>query len=359
MRKCFLFVLPCLLFGACRKQPPIINDIGVVTAYQPHQVNAGLEIGEIYSTKNFAAFTDLAHYNHAWYAVFRVGTSHDGGRDGQIKILSSADGQNWKVMNLIALETFDLRDPKFVVDSMHNDLYLSFFGRKQINNDEVIRRNYLMKFDNSLKDWGGIQEIQYDNTITDPFIFWRLTYFKGNMYCVAYRAPVYGGYPDNLCLFVNDGSFTKYKSLGRLLLGGAPNETTLRFSDDNKMYMVVRTETVNSPIGSSAAPNYVRTEWLKDALSIRLASPNFLFYKDKLLITGRDITKGTFKFFSYDPKQKSIEKNITFPAGYETGYGGMSFNPDNPDELWISYYSITDEASTINLAKVDLMKFLN
>ena len=74
-------------------------------------------------------------------------------------------------------------------------------------------------------------------------------------------------------------------------------------------------------------------------------------------ICGKVIRK-QFKFFSYNLSTKKIEKIYPFPSGDETGYGGMSFNPANKDELLISYYVINGERSYIKLIRADLKTFL-
>lgn len=353
----------CLFtLSTCKKDVVLVNDTGAVFYCQTAPIAPGLEIGEIYHSKNFAAFTDLAYYNDLWYATFRVGTSHANGVNGQIKILTSKDGVIWNVEKIFAISGFDLRDSKFVIDSLNNTLYLNFWGRKQMRWGQIIRQNYLVKYNGSSKSWGPVDEIKYDHSFGD-FIFWRLTYFKGKMYSVAYHSPVLNNdnpYPDNnIYLFISNQTFTNYQIVGKIFLTGGPNETTVRFDEKDSMYLVVRTERTNSPIGISFPSDYKKVQWIKNPLSTVLASPNFLFYKDKMLITGRDSKEGTFKFFSYNIKSRVIEKKYTFPSGHETGYGGMSFNPSNENELWITYYSIVDTASSINLAKIDLLKFLN
>src|SRR6266545_1120396 len=95
----YFFVLSAYLlisFG-CKKEVTLQNDTGAVFQYVTAQFAPGVEIGEIYSTKNFAAFTDLAYYDSSWYAVFRMGTAHNWGPNGQIKVLTSTDGHTWKV----------------------------------------------------------------------------------------------------------------------------------------------------------------------------------------------------------------------------------------------------------------------
>ena len=346
-----LLVFVFFLLNGCKKET-IDSDLGVSFTYEPKEIRDGVRVGEIYKTGNFAAFTDLAYFNQSWFAVFRVGTEHVGGINGQIKILRSDDAMaTWKIEKIIEIDSLDLRDPKLAVDSLNKSLYINFFGS---NNNTV--ENFLISYND--RSWGTPYEITYDDQ-KDKFVFWRLTYRGGKMYCAAYRTPIFGGYSvDNIGLFEGEQNFRHYKTLGRVELGGSANEATVRFDDNNKMYFLIRAERTNVALGFASAPNYNKVKWLNTASLVRLASPNFLIYKGKLIITGRDVEEKTFKLFYYDPITSKVIRKFTFPSGYETGYGGMSFNPANKNELLITYYSITSSKSYIELARIDLEKFL-
>jgi hypothetical protein len=357
MKVCFPGLLACLfILSACKKESAIINDAGTIFNFASVKADSGINIGDIYESNNFAAFTDIAHFNGLWYTVFRVGTSHSGGEDGQIKILTSKDGLTWKVMGNIAVHSFDLRDPKLTIDSLNNNLYLSFFGRNVLKHG-VDRQNYITELDKTSNTWQPVKQIQYNKVNGNQFIFWRYTYHKGKMYCIAYCNPLGVDSVNNLYLFVSDNNFFSYKFLYRLNLAGTSSETTLRFTGNDSMYLIARTETINTPIGISI-PDYRNISWIKNPFFSVLASPDFLFYKNKMLITARDSRENTFKFFCYDINSNKVQKVYTFPSGYETGYGGMSFNPLNLDELWVSYYSVTNNSTSIKLAKINLLSFL-
>jgi hypothetical protein len=345
-----------IFIQSCKKETVLINDTGEVFSFTAVKIDSGIVIGDIYTSPNFAAFTDIANYKGLWYAAFRIGTQHAGGENGQIKVLTSIDGLEWKVMSNIAINKRDLRDPKLTIDSVDNKLYLSFYG---INAKHGIAdsKNYITSLDDIINTWQPVQQIQFNSSTGDNYIFWRYTYHKGKMYCIAYHVPLGLDSVNNLSLFVSDNDFLSYKLISHLNLTGTSSETTLRFTEKDSMYIVARTETINSPVGTSL-PDYKNTVWTNNPLSSILASPNFLFYKNKLLITARDSKEKTFKFFCYDPVLRTVQKVYTFPSGSETGYGGMSFNPHNSNELWITYYSIAGNTSSIKLAKIDLLKFL-
>jgi hypothetical protein len=343
-------------FCGCTKEV-ILNDLGNSFTYNPLRITSGITIGDVYNSKNFAAFTDITYYNNVWYIVFRVGTKHIGGLNGEIKVLKSNDAITWTVQDIIVNDTLDLRDPKFVIDSANNSLYLKYTGIKYETSSKKIF-GFMALYSTTNQGWTKSQQITYDNT-GEQFLFWRLTYSKGKMYSAAYRSPILGGYTtDNICLFNNKTNFETYASIGKLNLGKSPNEATIRFDESDNMYFLIRREAADVALGISTSADYTKVKWLEDPLSIRLSSPNFLFYNNKLLICGRDQDDSQFKFFSYNPITNKVEKKFTFPSGDETGYGGMSFNPDNKDELLISYYVINGERSYIKLIRINLNTFL-
>ena len=79
------------------------------------------------------AFPDLIKYNDYYYACFREAKSHVGYQDfGKIRILRGqffpeSDEWQWENIALLAKEPYDLRDPKFFIDSQ-NQLRLIFDG---------------------------------------------------------------------------------------------------------------------------------------------------------------------------------------------------------------------------------------
>ena len=347
-----------VFFYGCTKEI-IVNDLGSSIEYQAKEIAPGIEIGDVYSTKNFAAFTDIAYYDNAWYITFRVGTKHGGGLNGEIKVLKSNDAITWAVQHIIENDSLDLRDPKFLVDSTNNTLYLTYTGIKPQESSSPKIHGFIVSYNLNVNNWNNPQFITYGNMGVEQFWFWRLIYLKGKIYCPAYHVPILGGYTtDNICLFNNNNDFKTFTPVGRLQLGKSPNEATIRFDANNNMYFLIRREAANAALGFSTAVDYTKVTWIEDPLSTRLSSPNFLFYNNKLLICGRDQNDSRFKFFSYNLSTKKIEKIYPFPSGDETGYGGMSFNPANKDELLISYYVINGERSYIKLIRADLKTFL-
>ena len=53
------------------------------------------EVRKIWDAGKHNAFTDLIRFKDRWYCTFREADGHVGG-DGQLRVLSSADGARWE-----------------------------------------------------------------------------------------------------------------------------------------------------------------------------------------------------------------------------------------------------------------------
>ncbi|MBC9933804.1 hypothetical protein [Chitinophaga qingshengii] len=326
--------------------------------YTESQMMPGVVLGSVYFTSKFNAFTDLAYFQGRWMVVFREGTKHLGGMPGRIKLLTSSDGKNWMVEQTFALDSIDLRDPKIMIDSINNSVYITFFGANLKYQPAARVSNYYVEYMHNGRN-DSISEIVEEWPNKDNYYLWRWTFESSENYCVGYRISRYDDTTTNLILLAGNHRFGDRKIINRLNLRGQPTESTIRFEDDKRMVMIVRSDEGAFYIGNAVKP-YTKFAWLPNKDFTRLASPNFLIYKSYLLITGRDLKDNKFRFFAYNQVSGKIEKEITFKGGYEVGYGGMSFNPANKSEMWVSYYSIENggSGSNIYLAKINLPEVL-
>jgi hypothetical protein len=356
----FCALVLAVLLTSCKKgvyTRDVIN-IGEGTEYKPVQMEDGVTIGSIYYSGSFNAFTDLAYYQGRWMVVFRDGSQHVGGRYGTIKVLTSTDAKWWKLDKEIVVDSTDLRDPKLVVDTTSGIIHITYFGIDLTTRGRNTIKNYYSDYEPAKPtlDVNEMSEIWPHNY---NYYMWRWTIDHSDAYCFAYRISRYEDTTTNLILLSSQKKFSNRKVVRNLNLLGQPTETTIRFNNERRMYVTVRSDAANLHLGYADLP-YERFTWLANDSLPRLASPNFLFYKSYILMTGRDLSDMKFKFYAYNLTTQKIEKVITFIGGYEVGYGGMSFNPANSAELLLSYYSIEHGGlgSNIYLARVDLNTIL-
>ena len=68
-----------------------------------------VETKKIWDRAPHNAFTDLVRWNDRFYCAFREGQGH-AGDIGKLRIITSADGDQWGSAGLLALKDYDLRD---------------------------------------------------------------------------------------------------------------------------------------------------------------------------------------------------------------------------------------------------------
>ena len=73
------------------------------------------EVKKIWATAPHSAFTSLVRFNNAFYVTFREADKHVGGIDGKIRVIRSADGNQWESVALLEKSTIDLRDPQISI----------------------------------------------------------------------------------------------------------------------------------------------------------------------------------------------------------------------------------------------------
>src|ERR1044071_3170971 len=88
----------------------LLGCISTASAATPEVVS----VKKIWDKGKHNAFTDLVRFKDKWFCVFRESEAHVGG-NGVIRVLTSADGEEWTLAATVAEEGIDLRDPKVSV----------------------------------------------------------------------------------------------------------------------------------------------------------------------------------------------------------------------------------------------------
>lgn len=306
----------------------------------------------IYGTDEYSAFTDLIHFQGAFYCSFRVGTGHVGGEDGKVRILRSSDGQNWKSIALLEKEGVDLRDPKLSVTP--DGRIMVIIGGSIYDGKTLLDRIPHVSFSNKRgKKFGEPIAVDVmDNTDEMNSWIWRVIWNDGVGYGMDYQTHQ----EDHWDLYLtktNDGK--SFEKVSKLEVDGLPNEATIRFTKDNEMYVLIRREGKDRMglIGKSHAPY---TDWNYTKLNFQLGGPNFLFLNDSKLVIGTRNYVGDRKTYLYvTDLNGEVEKTIELPSGGDTSYPGLLIHDDF---LWVSYYSSHEGNSHIYLSKIPMKDLL-
>lgn len=321
----------------------------IVTAVACVSAKAGppnatiVEVRKIWDAAPHNAFTDLAHWNGQFVCAFREGRRHVS-TDGQIRVLTSTDGGEWKSAALLALEGYDLRDAGLAVAP---DGRLMLIGGAAPRNEENERAatGSFVAFSRDGVEWTK------PAVVVDPGRWlWRVTWHKGTAYGVAYAAN--GGARHTSLLASDDG--TKFRTLvPKLLDAGYPTEATLRVDSNDIMYCLQRRD--GQPPHDSAYLGISRppySDWQWHDLQVYFGGPNLLQLPSGQWIgAGRIHGPGgaTTQLAWLDPEQKSLQPILKLPSGGDTSYPGLVWHDGL---LWVSYYSSHEDKTNIYLATV-------
>lgn len=291
----------------------------------------------IWNEAPYSAFTDLILFQNQLFCCFRESNSHQEGENGTIRILSSPDAVTWTSVASLALNGYDLRDPKLSI-TPNGQLLLNMGATVWQGSQETI--NSAVSFSSDGQQWNPIQVLPYPGEW-----MWRVTWNQGKAYTGAYSS---NGTTTALKLMVSDDGI-HYSVLTTFNIPESPTEATFRFLPDQTMVALVRRNGGPGLIGSSTPP-YTNWKWF-DTQSI-LGGPNFLILADGSMWATSRATSGSnettilasMSLNSYDPI-------LTLPSGGDCSYPGMVYLNGI---LYISYYSSQTGQTCIYLAVVQL-----
>lgn len=299
-----------------------------------------IEVKKIWNAAPHNAFTDLIWFNNQFFCVFREGQSHVS-PDGALRVITSADGENWKSAALITSPDSDLRDAKITV-TPSGKLMLS--GAGAFHDKSVHTHQSLVWFSDDGFNWSKKLEIG------DPdFWLWRTTWNKKNAYNFGYGC----GEKKSLRLYKSaDGK--NFETLVKdLNIEGYPNETAVVFKGDTAICLLRRDGEKNSGLLGTSLPPYKNWKWTD--LEVKIGGPAMILLPDGKLLAavrlyGVDKQRSTrTSLCSINLNSSKISEVLSLPSGGDTSYAGMAFQGGF---LWVSYYSSHEGKTAIYLAKI-------
>jgi len=324
------FMLCCLIASL---------QIGFVVAEEQSGAPEIIEAVKIWEGAPHNAFTDLIRYKDKWYCTFRESDKHVYGKDGTIRILVSNDGANWKSAALLEEKGVDLRDPKISITP--DGRLMLLIGGSVYQGKKLVSHQPRVTFSTDGKKWSPIKTV-----LPKGKWLWRVTWHKGRAYGVSYDIVKEGW---ALKLYSSlDG--IKYELVTALEVPGNPNETTLRFLDDDTMIALIRRDgkSGNAMIGSSKPPY---TQWSFHDCGHRVGGPDFIVLPGgDMWASGRSYPGGA-KTVVAKLSLKTYDPMLTLPSGGDTSYPGMVWHEGM---LWVCYYASHEGRTSIYLAKIKL-----
>jgi len=305
------------------------------------------------------AFTDLIRFKDRWYCVFREAEGH-GSQDGVLRVITSADGADWKSAALIRLtpqdfgdlhpkvppkgERMDLRDPKLCITP---DGRLMLSTGMYYNNRRDLQS--LAWYSDDGKTWGQPALIGENR-----YWLWRVTWHRGVAYGVGRiateRIPRFYRAKDGrrFEVVVKDREFFPHVP--------GPSEATVRFLADDTALCLLRlnrvpgAKTVRGHLGI-ARPPYA--DWRWHDLGAQIGGPNMIQIPDGRFVAVVRLYDSPVRtsLCWLDPDKGTLTESLRLPSGGDTSYAGLVWH----DELlWISYYSSHERKTSIYLAKVKI-----
>ncbi|MBE0536805.1 MAG: exo-alpha-sialidase [Phycisphaerae bacterium] len=298
-------------------------------------------VARIWDTGGHNAFTDLLRFDGRWLCVFREAEAHVYGRDGQIRVICSKDGETWESAAILGEKGVDLRDPK--ISLAPDGRLMIVMGGSVYDGRTLVTRQSRVAFSSDGRSWSQPQKV-----LSAGEWLWRVTWRGNEGFGVAYGGPSGSGESPLRLYRTENGS--GYELVTPLEVQGAPNETTLRFAADGQMIALVRREAGDTRawIGSSSPP-FTRWQWRQTQHQI--GGPNFVVLPDgQMWAAGRSYTGGAKTAVGRLTKG-GYEPMLTVPSGGDTSYPGLAWHDGL---LWMSYYSSHEGKAAIYLAKIAL-----
>lgn len=323
------------------------------TASKPAGQSTATEVNKIWDAAPHNAFTDLIRFDNFFYCTFREGASHVSGPGGTARVIRSKDGKTWEPVASFAIKDHDVRDPKISITP--NNRLMVLMDVESYQDGKVATRKPFVSY---LSSSGGTftdpvaSVVDPDIAVASDWV-WRVTWDRGTGYAIDYQ-------PDAIyVLKTKDG--TAFEKVSKIEVEDYPNESTIRFDANGKMYVLIRKER-GDKLGVLAVSNPPYQQWTLHKMDRRLGGPNFIFLNDTTLCIGSrffpDETPsgpGLFK----NPKTAimlsdlngKIYKTIELPSGGDNSYPGLLVYKN---QLWVSYYSSHEGKTSIYLAKIPM-----
>ncbi len=295
-----------------------------------------LAVRKIWDAAPHNAFTDLVRFRDRWYCAFREGKAHVSA-GGAIRILTSADGQEWTSVALFRNDKGDLRDAK-----------LAITPRGELMAVAAVAWHQRQPHSHQTFAWFSEDGQRWSEPVPigEPDVWlWRVTWHGPRCYGIGYSTT-----KDRFIrLYVSEDGRTFATLVPRLYETGYPNETSIAFDGDTAYCLLRRDGQPSSGLLGIARPPYKQWEW-KD-LGVRIGGPHMLRLPDGRWVAAVRLydKKVRTALCWLDPEGGRLSEFLTLPSGGDTSYAGLVWHQDR---LWVSYYSSHEGKTSIYLAQV-------
>lgn len=310
-----------------------------------------VSVKKIWDQPKHAAFGDLIRWNDRWFAVFREGQGHAPtvGKtdDGQLRVLSSSNGEDWKSEALIAEAGVDLRDPHLSVAAGKRLMIIA--GGSYYPNGEYKTRQSRAFFSKDGETWTLPAPV-----VEDGHWLWRVTWHNGTAYGVSkYGSPSaeLKSNPRKIRL-VKSKNGVKWDTITELAVPGG-DETAVRFLPDGRMVALTRRTWDDGNLAwvGTSKPPY--KDWTWNPAGHFIGGPNLAILPSGLWAAGGRIYEGGDRGKAHteigELTSTGFTPKLRLPSGGDSSYPGFVWHNGL---LWTLYYSSHEGKTSIYLAKV-------
>jgi hypothetical protein len=195
----------------------------------------------VYANGKHNAFTALVRFRGQLFLAFRTATNHNS-QDGDILVLTSADGQSWTEAYRVNVVPDD-RDPQFLLAGQRLILYDAAMRGAELT-------TYALQTEDG-KTWSEPRAVYQPR-----FIVWKPCAYGGRFYSGAHKKDeVSGGKGREVHLIVSDDGLN-WQKISTIRAGQWESETTLHFGPDGRLTAFLRQKYGSPPcqILEAAAP---------------------------------------------------------------------------------------------------------
>lgn len=313
-----------------------------------------ISVKKIWSNGIHNAFPSIIEFKGKYYCSFREGETHifdsQGNAEGKVRIIASADGEEWESVALLSKPEYDLRDPKLSITP--DGKLMVIIGGSIYKNKELKGRIPQVSFSADGKTFSAPIPTRIDKKVKSGMDWlWRVCWNDKTGYVVNYEL-VNKDEAKIALLKTTDG--VDYKLVTKIDIPDFPNETTVRVMPDKEMLMMVRQERGDQMgLWGRSYPPY--TQWTFTKMDMRLGGPDFIPLADDLLVAGsrsHAVEANPQTLIMTGSRDGNFISKIILPSGKDNSYPGFLVVGD---ELWVCYYSSHEsEFANMYLAKIPL-----
>lgn len=305
-----------------------------------------MDVTRVVSDGYHNAFTDLIHWQGAYYLAFRKAEHHGISPPGDVVILRSRDLSSWTPCALISSGADD-RDPKLIDGGdVLGVVFGSWFprwGQGSIANAPHDLISQVCVSRDGLA-WSSPRQVYGVN-----YWLWRILASRNDgFFCAAYHFPVRGNRIERSVHLLRGDDLFEWHLEGLMRAGDGPGEPVLWQPEKDTLHCVIRrgAEDQHSWFGRSREPYH---DWEWHDMGVMIHAPVVIEANGQWLVAGRsrpaDLPAGTvaldsgahtsiWRLISDDGQ---VDHVATAPSGGDCSYCGFAKSANG--DILMSYYS--------------------